>query len=583
MADQGQLQYKVFREWKGCNTQAQRFAIPEDNFYYLENLQPIGPANCHSVPAIGAAIIDYGSDTIYQSQSVNVGTKEYQIQFATNGKVFAFDVAAGTSAQINAGNLLNTDSSGRCAQWANNTVLFIDSAGFYVWSPTGIVFQADFHTSTTMDGIVTTWATTNGDTLSSPGNLTPGTTVSAGGGTASVTLSGAALANAAGQLVTNLTKTFAKLPSVANGPPSAGVDIAVFNGQVWIVNGRLLYYSGATAQGALSMPYSTGAGSPWAATAGAGVTNLNDPTLRSTVTRLWATNGYLYYFGNTSIHVIADVKFVAGTPPVYTFSNFNIHKIVGTDKPFSLFMLNRTLIFANEYGIHALDGTTVQRISEPIDGTWQYVDLTLGMSGGAVVLNNILCAATLISVSGDPILGTRTIMATFFNGKWWFTNMGSLTYVVSSIKNSLITLYGFIGNKLYQLFADASNDANITMLTALWPMEDNLLTKQVTKAGVEMNIDRLNSGSTFSIYCDSENNSQAVNASSGGNLLWTGSGGSALSWTGSGGGALIWLSAGFFNVVGTVAQFGKYVGVRFTTTGGSKVEVKARTSNTGLA
>lgn len=43
-------QNKTVKQFSGMNTQNQRNAIPEGSFAWLENIQPIGPGNLHSIP-----------------------------------------------------------------------------------------------------------------------------------------------------------------------------------------------------------------------------------------------------------------------------------------------------------------------------------------------------------------------------------------------------------------------------------------------------------------------------------------------------------------------------------------------------
>jgi hypothetical protein len=46
-------QNKTVKQFQGMNTQNRRNAIPEGSFAWLENIQPIGPGNLHSIPGRG--------------------------------------------------------------------------------------------------------------------------------------------------------------------------------------------------------------------------------------------------------------------------------------------------------------------------------------------------------------------------------------------------------------------------------------------------------------------------------------------------------------------------------------------------
>ena len=267
---EGQRYNKEFRDFQGVFTQSARNAIPDTNFYHLENLQPIGAANLHSINDISSALFDYTINQIYWSFYANINGTDYLINFATNGNVYAFNTSSLTSTLINSGTPLSGSVS-RCAQWKNGQLLIIDPAGYFHWDGT----------------------------------------------------------------------TFAQI--TGTGVPSGGTEIAVYAGRVWIFNARLLVVSAAD-------DYTAAA---FLAANGAIAINLTDPTLRSTVTRAYAANGYLYFTGASSINVISNVYIPSGaSPPAPLLSNTNIQSTVGSDQPGSFFTVDdRDLFFANSYGI----------------------------------------------------------------------------------------------------------------------------------------------------------------------------------------------------------------------------------------
>ena len=91
------VETKYFRSWKGVFTKAVRAAIPEETFYDLTNLMPIGDANLHTVPDISAALVDYTTDTAYWAQYANINSKDYVFTFTASGRIYAYDIAAATS------------------------------------------------------------------------------------------------------------------------------------------------------------------------------------------------------------------------------------------------------------------------------------------------------------------------------------------------------------------------------------------------------------------------------------------------------------------------------------------------------
>lgn len=498
--DPAPLRNKFFDNFLGCYTQASRTALPDGYFYNLENIIPIGSQNAHVVPNISSALVNYAADTIYWSQGVNLNGTEYLVNFSTTGKVFFYNIAAATSAQVNSGHSLSGSGS-RCDQWQNTVILFIDSTGYYSYD---------------------------------------GTTFS---------------------------------PITGSGVPTSGNDIAVYSGYVWIVSGRTLYTSAINSY------------TDWTSADGAQITVLIDPQLRGTVQRLKAQNGYLYLIANVGINAIADVNIPAGaSPPTPQFSNQNIQALIGSDQPGSVFAYDRNLMFASRYGTHSLYGVSAPKVSGDIDGTWQYVDFTQPISGGQVVVENILCSAFLIKRKNDPTFGSSTVVALWFQNTdtspqtgvtettdiWWFANtdtVGPLTLISSGILNNTPTLFGFIGNQLYQLFADPTTAPTINVMTAQWQLDDPLARKECITAGFGAFYNIY--GSEISLSLDSDNISTplVVNTNFGtGNWvnsfsvqgLWI----NAASQTGQ------WLGSGvFLSLADAQGGFGRYNGLTLDATG----------------
>lgn len=474
-----QRRTKIFREFKGVVNNSARNQLPEDAWFYLENMQPIGDANVQGVSNISAVLHDYTGNTIYWADSANVGGDDYIIIFATNGNGFAYQIRTQTNFFLGT----FSGSGSRIAQWKNTTLLIIDSTGYYSWTAPG-----------------------------PPAALISGV-----------------------------------------GVPTNGTDIAVAFGRVWILQGRLITFSGANDFTAASFLVANGAGS----------LALTDPTIRNVVTRLKALNGYLYIISPTGINAISDVYVPASaSPPTPLFTNLNIQAIIGCDQPGSVFAMNQALVFANRYGIYFLYGTNAKKVSIAIDGTWKYLDFTQGISGGQVVSNNIICSAMLVKRLNDPVFGSNTVLAMYHDtvDQWWFGNFGALTFVVSSIVNNTPALFGFIANKLYQLFADTTTAPATLLMTPLWGMEDPLADKAVIRAGFEVSVS-LFSG-TFTMSIDTVNSSsQAVTLNTAGNVAWINNALNTVLWQNNLLVIVSWFTGTYILYNATApGVFGKYVG-----------------------
>jgi hypothetical protein len=397
--------------------------------------------------------------------------------------------------------------------------------------------------------------------------------------------------------------TFSKI--TGTGVPTAGNSIAVYAGRVWIVNGRLITTSAQDDYTATA----------FTAAQGAITTNLTDPQIRGTVQRLKAQNGYLYVIANTGINAISNVFISSGaSPPTPQFSNDNIQALIGTDQPASVIAYDRLMMFASRYGIHNLFGVSAPKVSGDIDGTWQYLDFNQPISGGQVVVQNILCAAFLLKRLNDPIFGSNTVIALWFQTSdtspqtgvtsttdiWWFANFGALNFIVSGIINNIPALFAFspfqsvvgkwinansmsdgwvnatpvIGDwlsapsqQLYQLFADPTSAPTVNIQTKLWPMEDELARKEAVTAGVEAFYYLF--GSSFGLSLDTENQSTPLNLNNnfpGGN--WINAAGVVRSWINVINQSGIWLvPIIFLSPADAQGGFGHHVGLTLTSTG----------------
>jgi hypothetical protein len=477
---------KIFRKFKGVVNNSARNALPDDAWWYLENMQPIGDANVQTVPALSSALYNYTTHTIYWAGYANVGGVDYIISFSSDGYVYAWNIVAQTNTQIGSG---FSGAGSRLSQWKNTDLLVVDTTGYYYWAGTGTL--------------------------------------------------------------TKLTGT--GVPTLSSGT----IDIAVAFGRVWILAGRLLTFTGAN-----GFDDGTVSGTNYFLPAnGAGTVNLTDPTIRSTLTRLQAQNGYLYIIGPTGINCISDVYVPSGaSPPTPLFTNLNIQAIIGSDQPGSIFAMNQALNFTNRFGAWSLYGTNANKISSDIDGTWKYINFSQAISGGQCVVNNILCSAFLIQRLNDPEWGSNTVLAMNHDNKWWFANFGALTFVCSGIVSNEPTLFGFLGNQLYQLFANTSVGPETILQTPLWPMEDELADKQVIRAGFEVTISTF-SGS-FGMTIDTvSGSSQAVTLATSGNVGWQNNAGNIVAWENNALNPVAWFTGEYLLYNSTSpGVYGKYVG-----------------------
>ncbi|NBS70061.1 hypothetical protein EBT31_14290, partial [bacterium] len=268
---------------------------------------------------------------------------------------------------------------------------------------------------------------TNGGTGYTAGNTTVSITAAPVGGT-----NAAATAIVNGGVVTQIVVTnpgagYTSTPTVtisgsgSNATAKAiltdkeTVDISSFQGRVWLAQGRTVFYTAAGSYNDFS-------------TISAGNISLTDDTLHTNITALISANNFLYVFGEDSINVFSDVR--VSTAGLTQFTNTNVSASVGSKRINAIFPYFRSLLFLNDYGVYALVGATTTKLSDALDGIFPLIDFTYPISGGQVLLNNILCAAFNFYYN-DPNTGVRPLQAVFFDKKWFLTSQGTLTYVTS--------------------------------------------------------------------------------------------------------------------------------------------------------
>lgn len=331
--------------------------------------------------------------------------------------------------------------------------------------------------------------------------------------------------------------------AAATTQPNNGLE--TFQGRVWISQGRTVFYTAAGAYNDFS-------------SVSAGNLTLTDDTLHSNINALLSANNFLYIFGDDSINVFSDVR--VGTNGVTTFTNTNVSASVGSRRPEAIFPYFRSVLFLNDYGVYALVGATTTKISDALDGIFPLIDFSQPITGGQVLINNILCAAFNFYYN-DPVQGTRPIQAVFFDKKWFITSQGTYKYVTSVPYLGIIYLYGTSGTNLVKSYANTTANVSTTLLTALWPMQDTIRTKQALKFGIEAT---LTQGGTLNVTVDSESNVSPVYTLTTA-VTWYNNSNVTIPWKNNSNVNIPWsLSNGYSLYKSDAQQYGKYLGLTVT-------------------
>lgn len=325
------------------------------------------------------------------------------------------------------------------------------------------------------------------------------------------------------------------------------VDIASFQGRVWLAQGRTVFYTAAGSYNDFS-------------TISAGNIELTDDTLHTNITGLISANNFLYVFGEDSINVFSDVRVSAAG--LTQFTNTNVSASVGSKRINAIYPYFRSLLFMNDYGIYALVGATTTKLSDALDGIFPLIDFNYPVSGGQVLLNNILCAAFNFYYN-DPDAGLRPLQAVFFDKKWFLTSQGTLKYVTSLATAGGLYLYGTDGTNLTKLYSSTTADIDAMVQTALWPLTDVIRDKQALKLGVEATLTK---GGILSLTVDSEYGSSPV-YTLGNYISWYNNLGTTIGWVNNSSATVQWIGGQGYQLYKSDAQqYGKYLGYTINST-----------------
>ena len=130
--------YQVVKQFRGVNTKANRTAIDENEFAWLENAMPIGYANIKIVPAATDANVTFANNVI-TLLSCNINNKDFILGFEENGRAEYVDLDGNIKANVAvAGTFSNANVS--LAQWKDERILIADSnKGLFTWDGTNNV------------------------------------------------------------------------------------------------------------------------------------------------------------------------------------------------------------------------------------------------------------------------------------------------------------------------------------------------------------------------------------------------------------------------------------------------------------
>jgi len=131
--------YEIVKNFRGVNTKANRTAIGDDEFFWLENAMPVGYANLKITPTYDAVGSITFSNTVVNFFSSNIGLDDYLIAFQSNGSCEYVNLTTNTKGTLASAGTFST-SGMNISQWKNERVLISDpSKGYFTWDGTNLV------------------------------------------------------------------------------------------------------------------------------------------------------------------------------------------------------------------------------------------------------------------------------------------------------------------------------------------------------------------------------------------------------------------------------------------------------------
>ena len=130
--------YAVVKNFTTLNTKANRTAIKEEEFAWIENVMPIGHGNIKVIPA-QTTVKDSGNsavsfaNTVTSFTSTNINVSDYLLGFESNGRAEYFNLTTSTKGNVAAASTFSA-SGVTTAQYKNQNVIIGDpDKGLYSW------------------------------------------------------------------------------------------------------------------------------------------------------------------------------------------------------------------------------------------------------------------------------------------------------------------------------------------------------------------------------------------------------------------------------------------------------------------
>lgn len=564
----------LLEDFGTLNTKAKRTSIDDSEFAWIENMMQIGPGNLRALYDNGAALYTTTPPrTILEAFGYNIGAIPYFAVFLDNGtavQVRRSDGATTTISAVASTFRCTASFTPGCAQFGSKYLLIVvddsirgASNGYFIWDGASLYGPGSLQPQVTITNVGAGYGSV--PTVGFSGGSGAGATATAVVTNGSVTAVN--ITNPGSGYVVGDTVTLTFTGGTPTTPATAtitimpfgvsGLAIEVYSGRIWIAapaaNPSTVTFSAPNNVGNFST--ALGGGSFQAA----------DSFLRVRITALRQSNGFLYYFGDSSINVISNVQ-TSGSPATTTFNNSNVDPQVGTQWRDCIQPFGRALVFANPSGVYALYGGAAEKVSPQLDGIFAGADfMTFTPTASVMTIYGIKCYMLMVRAP-DPLDETLRRFFCIWDGQKWF--LGSQTANPSSALlqeiNSDLTAWGTTSTTLFPMFHTASSSLRKWLQTKLWKGSGNIVFKQALRAYLQV----FNNFSGDPLMVDFQINTDLGDASvtlgGAGVVTWVNNGGQIVQWQNSSLDDIFWIVTGYALNKANANAYGRIMGLTLT-------------------
>jgi hypothetical protein len=252
----------------------------------------------------------------------------------------------------------------------------------------------------------------------------------------------------------------------------AGTTLAVFQGRVWLAGGQLLQYTGTEGYDDFNSLNASGS------------LIISDADLVHAITALRNYNNYLFIMGDQSVKQIGNIS-LDSTGTVTLFTILTLSSDQGTIYPRSCGSYNRVFFFCNSNGVYAVFGSSVQKISDDMDGIFKLIDFSQQPQAAIADINAIHNIMFLVRYK-DPLSTTRSLMLTFTGKKWFVVSQGnSITTIAtaSTLASGQTKTFSSSGTDVTQMLGSATTAVTFKAQSSLTHHGNAVQRKATIKQG----------------------------------------------------------------------------------------------------